>query len=187
MLLFVSLSRPWIDQRIAFRRYWNLYGGIVALARSPYPQISLVLTVVCYPFTSEYGPKAAELAVSALPNLLGFSVGAMAIVLALSSAPLFRTLAQRGRNRSYFMVLTNALVHFIFVQVIALTVAIVARLTDWAVLEPVVMFFLFYAILVVVPAGLHLYATAQIYNASASVPKAKEKGPLGYPRPKKGR
>src|SRR5262249_19293424 len=151
-------------------------------------QISLVLTLICYPFASGNSPKAAELAVSALPNLLGFSGGAMAIVLALSSAPLFRTLAQRGRNRSYFMVLTNALVHFLFLQVIALTLAIIARLTDCGTLEPVVMFFLFYAILVIVPAGLHLYATAQIYNASASVPNAKEKGPLGYPRtPKKSR
>jgi hypothetical protein len=176
------LFSDWTPYRAGLRRYWDLYGGPKALLRSPFLQIALFLTVVAYPFKGA-DTKPTDLAVSALPNLLGFSVGALAIVLALSSAPVFRTLAGKGRERSYFMVLTTSLVHFIFVQVVALTVGIFGKITDTPFLEPVALFLLFYAILVVVPAGLHLFQTARIYNTAASVPEKRgPDGPLGYPR-----
>ncbi|WP_424627562.1 hypothetical protein [Bradyrhizobium sp. SYSU BS000235] len=108
-----------------------------------------------------------------LPNLLGFTVGALAIVLAFSSAPVFKTLAEAGRPTSFFMKLTSSLIHFILVQVLALITAIVARMTEVAWLDTLSLFFLFYAVLVTFAAGVQLFLTAIIYNTRESIEPGK--------------
>jgi hypothetical protein len=118
--------------------------------------------------------SASEIAVGVLPNLLGFTVGALAIVLAFSSAAVFATLAERGQPQSFFMKLTGSLIHFILVQVLALVAAIIARMTDKTFIEFVSLFLLFYAVIVTFAAGIQLFLTALIYNAKASLePKQK--------------
>lgn len=117
----------------------------------------------------EYLVKASDLVVSAIPNLLGFTVGALAIVLAFSSAEIFKILAEDGDPQSYFMKLTSNLVHFIMVQVLALICGIVARITDSRALDVLSLFFLFYAVLVTFSAALQLFLTAQVYNAHTSI------------------
>jgi hypothetical protein len=135
---------------------------------SPYLHVSLLLTAMCYWF---WAPKvsAADIAVGVLPNLLGFTVGALAIVLAFSSAPVFETLAEKGEPRSFFMKLTASLIHFILIQVLALTSAICAKITDTASLDVLSLFLLFYAVLATFAAGLQLFLTAIVYNARASL------------------
>jgi hypothetical protein len=109
------------------------------------------------------------MAVSVIPNLLGFTVGAMAIVLAFSSAPIFKMLAQDGDPRSYFMRLTVNLVHFIVVQASALIFGIVGKATGNSVVDVFALFFLFYGVLVTVSAGIQLLQTAGLYNQHASL------------------
>jgi hypothetical protein len=104
-----------------------------------------------------------------LPNLLGFTVGALAIVLAFSSAPVFETLAEKGDPQSFFMRLTASLIHFILAQVLALVAAIVGRITESASIDVLALFLLFYAVMVTFAAGLQLFLTAVIYNAKASI------------------
>jgi hypothetical protein len=118
---------------------------------------------------------AAEIAVSVLPNLLGFTVGAFAIVLAFSSGPVFETIAERGEPQSFFMKLTASLIHFILVQVLALVCAIVARITESPSVDVLALFLLFYAVLVTFAAGLQLFLTAVIYNARESIDAQKKR------------
>jgi hypothetical protein len=118
--------------------------------------------------------SAAETAVSVLPNLLGFTVGALAIVLAFSSAPVFETLAEHGEPQSFYMKLTASLIHFILVQVLALVSAIVARITESTTIDILALFLLFYAVLVTFAAGMQLFLTAIIYNARASLDEQKK-------------
>lgn len=158
----------WRNQYRAIRTYWTLYGGASALIRSPYFQISLLLTLFCF-VIKDPKSSAADVAVSVLPNLLGFTVGAMAIVLAFSSAEIFISLAEEGEPQSFFMKLTANLVHFIGVQVTALLTGIVAKLIGLATLDFIAMFLLFYAVSVTFSAGLQLFQTAMIYNAQASL------------------
>jgi hypothetical protein len=113
--------------------------------------------------------KAHDITVGAVPNLLGFTVGALAIVLAFSSAEIFRVIAQGGRPDSFFMKLVSSLVHFILVQALALVVAILAKLTESRCLDILCLVLLFYAILVTFAAALELFVTARIYNARASL------------------
>jgi hypothetical protein len=120
----------------------------------------------------DHAIKASELAVGVLPNLLGFTVGALAIVLAFSSADIFRIIAEDGNPRSFFLTLTANLMHFICVQVLALLSAIVARIIDWLVLDFISLVLLIYAVIVTFSAALQLFQTARIYNAKASIPSS---------------
>jgi hypothetical protein len=96
-------------------------------------------------------------------------VGALAIVLAFSSASVFETLAERGEPLSFYMKLTASLIHFILVQVLALVTAIFARITESPSMDVLALFLLFYAVLVTFAAGIQLFLTAVIYNARASI------------------
>ena len=162
------MVRPWVNQARTVNHYWKIYGGFKALLLSPYLHISLILTFVCCHFWGTKG-TASEIAVGVLPNLLGFTVGALAIVLAFSSAPVFETLAEHGQPQSFYMKLTSSLIHFILVQVLALTSAIVGRITENSVVDVLALFLLFYAVLVTFAAGIQLFLTAIIYNAKASL------------------
>jgi hypothetical protein len=116
-----------------------------------------------------FDKKTSDIAASVLPNLLGFTVGALAIVLAFSSAPVFETLAEAGKPRSFFMKLTSSLIHFILVQVLALITAIAAKVTEVQWLDNLSLFFLYYAVLVTFAAGIQLFLTAIIYNTKQSI------------------
>jgi hypothetical protein len=137
-----------------------------------------VLTIISFWFSASK-TSAAEIAVGVLPNLLGFTVGALAIVLAFSSAPVFNTLAERGEPQSFYMKLTASLIHFILIQVLALVTAIIARITESARIDVLALFLLFYAVLVTFAAGIQLFLTAIIYNAKASLDENKNKDSSG--------
>ena len=161
-------GKQWGNQARAISHYWKIYGGPRALLLSPYLHLSLILTIICFWFWASK-TTAAEIAIGVLPNLLGFTVGALAIVLAFSSAPVFETLAERGEPQSFYMKLTASLIHFILVQVLALVSAIVARITESTSVDVFALFLLFYAVLVTFAAGIQLFLTAIIYNAKASL------------------
>jgi hypothetical protein len=164
-----SFLRQWVGLLGALQRYWNVYGGWWALFTSPYVHLALILTILCLPFWHDRETRAADITLSAVPNLLGFSVGALAIVLAFSSADIFSTLAEDGRPKSFFMTLTTSLLHFILVQVAALCVGALAKITNTGWLDVVSLFLLFYAVLSTFAAGVHLFRTAVIYNTKAGL------------------
>jgi hypothetical protein len=169
---FSHFFDQWKGQAKTFRNYWTVYGGFGALLKSPYLQASAVLTLLCVGLWSkaDSAAHASDIAVGVLPNLLGFTVGALAIVLAFSSADIFKLLAEDGEPTSFFLTLTSNLVHFILVQVVALTTAIVAKVVDIRPLDILSLLLLIYAVLVTLSAALQLFQTARIYNAKASVP-----------------
>ncbi|UFW69200.1 hypothetical protein [Bradyrhizobium sp. WU425] len=131
-----------------------------------------MLTAICWLLwpSGENAAHAADIAVGVLPNLLGFTVGALAIVLAFSSADIFKLLSEDGEPTSFYLTLTANLVHFIFVQGAALVTGIVAKILDVRLLDLLSLLLLFYAVLVTLSAALQLFQTARIYNAKASVP-----------------
>jgi hypothetical protein len=171
---FDSWLKYWQSQAGELGHYWAIYGGLKALVRSPYLHISIFLTLICLPFWAK-DSYASDIALSAVPNLLGFTVGALAIVLAFSSADIFKTLAEEGDPKSFFMKLTANLIHFILIQVCALIIGTLAKITGVWWLDKITLFFLFYAVLSTFAAGVQLFLTAIIYNSYASLPKAEKK------------
>ncbi|WP_426414238.1 hypothetical protein [Bradyrhizobium ganzhouense] len=170
---FNRFFEQWRGQGRTLQNYWSVYGGRSALLKSPYLHIALLLTGVCFLHwpKADTAAHAADVAVGVLPNLLGFTVGALAIVLAFSSADIFRLLSEDGEPTSFFLTLTANLVHFIFVQVAALVTGIVAKIVDFRILDVLSLFLLFYAVLVTLSAAFQLFQTARIYNAKASLPE----------------
>jgi hypothetical protein len=168
-----SLGRQWGNQARAIGHYWKVYGGFAGLITSPYLHVAAILTVISWGFRSS-ARSPSEIAVGVLPNLLGFTVGALAIVLAFSSAAVFERLAEKGEPRSFFMKLTASLIHFILVQVLALLCAIVGRMTEATPVEFFSLFLLFYAVIITFAAGMQLFLTAIIYNAKASLDSKEE-------------
>lgn len=146
--------------------YWRVYGGFAAVVTSPYAQIGLALAVL---FLLTNGAcKAGELALSILPSLLGFTIGGMAIVLAVSSSDLFKRLAEKGKPDSYFMGMVSNYLHYVLVQTITLILAIVAPSSH--VVGYLIAVLLFYSLATTVSIGVQLFQMARIYNTAASLP-----------------
>jgi hypothetical protein len=102
-----------------------------------------------------------------LPNLMGFSIAGMAILLAFSHPQSLRAITQKGKDDSYFLKVSANLCHFLVVQVIAIFMAIIGKsVTCWP-LSFAGVFFLLYAILVGVAAAGQLFNTARIMNTAA--------------------
>ena len=57
----------------------------------------------------------------------------------------------------------------LLVQVAALILGIVAKITDSRILDTITLFALFYAVLVTFATALQLFLTAQVYNAQSSM------------------
>src|SRR5690242_18611085 len=89
---------PWRRHLIVLRTYWRIYGGGRAIVSSPYLHIAIGLTVI---FAVMHGVDGAAAAgVGLFSSLLGFTIGALAIVLAVSSTEVFLYLAERGEPHS---------------------------------------------------------------------------------------
>lgn len=159
----------WAEQMVTFGRYWTIFGGLLSLVRSPYVHVSLVLTLACH-FGLPTGISPPEIAIAVVPNLLGFTVGTIAIILAFSSARIFKTLAEDGADTSFFMRMISNLVHYVLIQSLALVSGVIGRSIKVAWMDDVVLFLLFYAVLSTLSSALQLFQTAELYNSYASRP-----------------
>jgi hypothetical protein len=177
----LMIFRPWKNQIRAFRKYWKLYGGWAALATSPFFQASITLGFIV-PYFAHIKIDLAPYAISIVPNLLGFSVGSMAILLAFSSSTIFTLIAEEGAENSLFLNMVANFVHFIVVQAICLCLALVSSfVTKFVPLRFSVNVMLFYAIFTAVSTGMQLFNVAHIYNASEEKGDPPSKLPEGEP------
>lgn len=115
-----------------FSKYWQAYGGIWDLIRSPYLHLAILLTMLTYGVWSQ--PKWWELVISVIPSLLGFTLGGFAIFLSFGDEKFKALLAEKneGASRgqfSQYVILCVTFVHFILVQVLAFVYAIIAKAT----------------------------------------------------------
>lgn len=174
-----------------FRRYWEAYGGLRSLCRSPYLHLAVVLLALTFKVWVEPTCQAGgscvgwwDQSLSTLPNLLGFTLGGFAIFIGFSDEKFRQQLVDPGSDPtapSDYLQLCATFVHFILVQVFALLFAIVAKAwwfyAEW--MEPVrdllpwmnmaagaVGYGLFlYAITSVLAATMHVFRIANMYQA----------------------
>lgn len=100
--------------------YWEAYGGWTALWSSIYLKIALFITFIC--FQAWLSNKWMDDAITALPSLLGFSLGGYAVWLSIGDERLKKILfANKDTTKpSAYMKVNAAFVHFIFLQIICL-------------------------------------------------------------------
>jgi len=113
-------------------RYWKAYGGLNAVVGSPYFRAACVLTAVTY--GSWIDKHWWDQVLAILPNLMGFSLGAIAIFIGIGSES-FRRLISRRREAeldvdSPFLKTTATFAHFVLVQTAAILVALIAAGLD---------------------------------------------------------
>lgn len=110
-----------------FQAYWKGYGGWRALVCSPYLHLAVVLTLLMNGTWTVGGWWSDPLSV--LPNLIGFTLGGYAILMAFGDEEFRKLLAgtDSPEKNSPFIGVNVAFVHFILVQISALLVALVAK------------------------------------------------------------
>lgn len=111
----------------AYKVYWEAYGGFSSLIKSKYLHASAVFVLIVpntWMFKDIEGKYAwTETALSITPSMLGFSLGAMAILIAVGQSTFLR-LSQKGGNKSLYMKAIAAFFHFMVVQITSILAAI---------------------------------------------------------------
>jgi len=110
------------------KRYWRYYGGWPSFFLSPYLLIALLINIIMYSIWTKVGWWDTVIAI--LPNILGFSLGGYAIWLAVGDEK-FKIMLSNSRKEdnsdSVFMKVNASFVHFIFFQIFALCIALIAK------------------------------------------------------------
>lgn len=126
-----------------WKHYWTIYGGWKSLIRSPYMHIAVFIsTVLCFPVWGKHHDDWAwyTLSIEILPNMLGFTLGGYAMLLAFGESKFLECIAGKDKNEtsSPFMDINAAFLHFILMQIISLAIALTAmgwevenRLLGW--------------------------------------------------------
>lgn len=111
-----------------WRAYFETYGGARALVSSRYLHVALTLNVISVGRWTKPGWWDEPLAV--LPNMLGFSLGGYAVLLAFGDSSFRETLAGRSaKGASPFLVMNTTFVHFIVLQTLTLLFALLCKNT----------------------------------------------------------
>ncbi|MCP2678290.1 hypothetical protein NHF45_01960 [Maricaulaceae bacterium NA33B04] len=103
------------------------------------------------------------------PSLLGFSLGALTIVLGLGAFKIFNRLASDGQTNSLFMKLVANFVHFIVVQTAAIFSALLFEAFSFSLFSAVCAFLLVYSLASGVAHIGQILNVAKILHASAGV------------------
>jgi hypothetical protein len=145
-----------------FALYWRVYGGLGAILSSP----ALWLAVLFTWFSANLWQdcKWFDISISIIPSLLGFTIAALAIVLAFPSTKLFVIIREDGRDDSYYMDTAARFVHFTFVQVIALLLALLGHTYHGHVLAFFGILFLVYSVIVAFMTALNFLSVAFLFN-----------------------
>jgi hypothetical protein len=157
----------------AFEAYWTAYGGTGRLLTSAYLQLSLAAPLLLWPAWQiddqlSYAPWV-DIALQVLPSITSFSLGALAIILSLSSGTFLKVIQQSGRDDSLFMKMIATFFHFILVQFLCIFLAIFCLF--WT-LVPISFlgFWLFsYSLASGVAAAANLVGLALLKNKAASL------------------
>lgn len=163
-------------------RYWTIYGGVAAMARSPYMHVSILLTALTA--NSWINEKWWFTVISVLPNLLGFTLGGFAIFLGFGEEKFREVISGadslEAEDYSPYLSVSSTFLHFVMVQIAALLWALVASALyfDWpdprlvvfgralGLLGAVVGYWLFlYSICLASAAGMAIFRVAGWYEA----------------------
>ena len=112
-----------------FSTYWNSYGGIKGLIGSFYLHLSVIVSIACYPIWSpQNGDRWFELPIAIIPNLLGFTLGGYAILLAFGNDDFMKSIAgpEEDGTASPYIEVNAAFIHFILIQTLSLFISLVA-------------------------------------------------------------
>lgn len=125
-----SLPAQWKASFGFLRSYSRAYGGIRNLWKSPYAQIALLFTLISFGIWNKEGWW--DIVLNILPDILGFTLGAFALVVAMASDQ-FGAILSTARKADQDPIdtplakLGATFVHFLILQSFSIAAAIVAK------------------------------------------------------------
>ena len=114
-------------------RYWSAYGGTRALFRSPYLHLAALVLLI----SSHYWATSPwwEQPLSVIPNLLGFSLGGLAMLLSFGNAEFQKFISEKDEESSSdptaFIEVSASFVHFMLLQLASLLLAAIFNALDF--------------------------------------------------------
>lgn len=109
-------------------KYWRAYGGWRAIVGSPYSALALIVSAAGASFWRT--PGWWDTAIAVLPNLLGFSLGAYAMLVSFGDDKFKRTLGTpESDGPSAFISMSASFAHFIVVQSLAVILAVLSKVS----------------------------------------------------------
>lgn len=165
--------------------YWKSYGGSFSLICSPYFHVALLFTYIAHPFWTGSSRKVTwyDLALTSLPNLLGFTLGGYAILLAFGDDRFRKIISGRrdGEACSPFIGINSTFIHFIIVQVIAIMSAVIG--SAWQIENGKFAFFGFlffsYSIMTAVAAAMSVLRLSHWFDIWSSTSESPPKNKTG--------
>jgi hypothetical protein len=128
-----GVRKNYAGLRAVLGSYFEIYGGWKTICRSPYAHVSLLFTILCTPMWSK--PDWWNDVLNILPNLLGFTLGGFAVFLSFGNDAFRKSMAGGGKigKPSPYMGFSATFVHMILMQVMAMTLSIIAksRIFSW--------------------------------------------------------
>ena len=105
-------------------RYFRNYGGVRALISSEYLFFSFIISLLIYYFQLNINPF--KLVASIIPNIVGFSIAAFAILLSISNENYMKLVSSKSKSddNEYIVKFATTFSHFIIVQVTSLLISI---------------------------------------------------------------
>jgi hypothetical protein len=185
----------------ALTRYWGDYGGWIAFFTSPLLHISILISASSYSVWND--PNWIDVPLSLLPNLLGFSLGAYALIFSLANDRLLSALnAPTADGSPTRLRMVNAtFLHFILIQTAAIIFAMANKSTliyDFLAALPMRKAFVnyaqlastrtagafgyfltVYAVVLLIGAALAAYRLAIMSGRAASTSERQSRPPLG--------
>lgn len=178
-----------------FRQYWKAYGGLSELLHSFYLHIALILLALTLntwisPICQNGSSCVAwwDQSISVLPNLLGFTLGGFAIFIGFGDEKFRALLAEPEADEklpTVYVELCASFVHFILIQILALTLAVIAKswwfyaswmeplrnILPWlnGIIGAIGYGFFLYALMSLLAATMHVFRIAGLYAAHQKI------------------
>jgi hypothetical protein len=114
-------------------RYWTAYGGTKALLCSPYLHLAVLVLLV----SSHYWATSPwwEQPLSIIPNLLGFSLGGLAMLLSFGNVEFQKFISEKDEDSpsdpTAFIEVSASFVHFMLLQLASLLLATIFNALDF--------------------------------------------------------
>lgn len=160
-----SFHRPRRKYR-AFRSYWRAMGGWPELLNSPWLGFALLLTIILFPLWSKFEGSEfpwISIPINTIPSLLGFSIGASAILLGFSAGPRKALHKERGSS-SYYLKLLASFFHFSLLQFLALTFSLITTSYPNIFLSGLTFFIYAYSIFSGIGSASMIFSVSEIFD-----------------------
>jgi len=102
---------------------WNFYGGSKSVKESVYFRIAFIITLITFPLWLK--PGWWDIVLGVLPNLLGFSLAGMAMLLAFGNIDFQKWIKKKGDQA--FIEMSASYSIFIIAQVLAIIVSLIFK------------------------------------------------------------